>query len=53
MAETSSDQWHPSAAYLYVLHLEGLTLAWEYLRRDPNYRRDWLSRRRHPEIARR
>lgn len=53
MAEASSDQWHPSAAYLYVLHLDGLALAWEYLRRDPNYRRDWLSRRRHPEIARR
>lgn len=53
MAEASSDQWHPSAAYLYVLHLDGLALAWEYLRRDPNYRRDWLSPRRHPEIARR
>jgi len=38
------DPWHPSAAYLYVLHLDGPALAWEYLRRHPDYRRDW---RRH------
>ncbi len=40
----SHEAWHPSAAYLYVLHLDGPTLAWEYLRRHPDYRRDW---RRH------
>src|ERR1700679_1724454 len=34
--------WHPAAAYLYVLHLDGPALAWEYLRRNPAYRRDWL-----------
>lgn len=51
MAELSSDHWHPSAAYLYVLHLDGPALAWEYLRRDPDYRRDWLRRHRHPELA--
>jgi hypothetical protein len=52
MAEPSSDHWHPSAAYLYVLHLDGPALAWEYLRRDPDYRRDWL-RRRQPGTAQR
>lgn len=53
MAELCSDHWHPSAAYLYVLHLDGPALAWEYLRRDPDYRRDWLRRQRHPEMAQR
>lgn len=53
MAELSSDHWHPSAAYLYVLHLDGPALAWEYLRRDPDYRRDWLRHQRHPEVAQR
>ena len=51
MAELSSDHWYPSAAYLYVLHLDGPALAWEYLRRDPDYRRDWLRRHRHPDTA--
>ena len=53
MAKERSDQWHPSAAYLYVLHLDGPALAWEYLRRNPDYRRDWLLRRRHPDTAQR
>ena len=47
------DHWHPGAAYLYVLHLDGPALAWEYLRRHPGYRRDWQRRRRHPETAQR
>jgi len=51
MAEPAADHWHPGAAYLYVLHLDGPALAWEYLRRHPDYRRDWLHRRRHPEAA--
>ncbi|MBS1157592.1 MAG: hypothetical protein H6R15_11 [Proteobacteria bacterium] len=51
MAEPSSDHWYPSAAYLYVLHLDGPALAWEYLRRDPDYRRDWLRRFINPETA--
>jgi hypothetical protein len=33
--------WHASAAYLYLLHLEDLSLAWEYLRRNPEYRSAW------------
>jgi hypothetical protein len=42
MAESNTEQWYPTAAYLYVLHLDGPALAWEYLRRNPAYRRDWL-----------
>jgi hypothetical protein len=51
MADRSADFWYPTAAYLYVLHLDGLALAWEYLRRHPDYRRDWLRRRHRPEAA--
>lgn len=51
MAARSTDAWYPTAAYLYVLHLDGPALAWEYLRRHPDYRRDWLRRRRRPEAG--
>src|SRR5205823_3103888 len=37
-----------SAAYLYVLGLDGPLLAWEYLRRNPDYRRDWDGQRSDP-----
>jgi len=53
MANVHSQHWHPSAAYLYALHLERPALAWEYLRRNPDYRRDWLQRRRQPHTAQR
>lgn len=53
MGEASSDHWHPGAAYLYVLHLDAPALAWEYLRRHPDFRRDWLHRRRDPDAAQR
>lgn len=46
MADSSATHWHPSAAYLYVLHLDGPALAWEYLRRNPEYRRAWQCHRR-------
>ncbi len=46
MAEPSAAPWHPSAAYLYLLHLDGPGLAWEYLRRHPDYVRDWWIHRR-------
>ena len=36
----SSRSWHPVAAYLYVLNLDGPSLAWEYLRRNADYRQD-------------
>ncbi|MGI2228944.1 DUF7011 domain-containing protein [Burkholderia vietnamiensis] len=51
MADRSAEPWYPTAAYLYVLHLDGPALAWEYLRRNPDYRRDWLRRRRRPGAA--
>ena len=38
--------WYPTAAYLYILGLDMLALAWEYLRRHPDYRLDWLRRHR-------
>ena len=49
MADSSAVHWYPSAAYLYVLHLDGPALAWEYLRRNPEYRRAWQRHRRHPQ----
>ncbi|VVE82992.1 DUF7011 domain-containing protein [Pandoraea sputorum] len=51
MTDRSVEAWYPTAAYLYVLHLDGPALAWEYLRRHSDYRRDWLRRRRQPEAA--
>ncbi len=48
MADSRAVHWHPSAAYLYVLHLDGPALAWEYLRRNPEYRRAWQRRRHRP-----
>ena len=41
---SSSSTWRASAAYLYLLHVDGAALAWEYLRRHPEYRRDWQER---------
>ena len=38
--------WYPTAAYLYILYLDALALAWEYLRRHPDYRLDWLRHHR-------
>ncbi|MCX5565816.1 DUF7011 domain-containing protein [Alcaligenes phenolicus] len=43
MADSTIHHWYPSAAYLYVLHLDGPALAWEYLRRHPDYQQDWQS----------
>ena len=53
MANRSADSWVPTAAYLYILHLDGPGLAWEYLRRHPDYRRDWQHLRGLPEAAHR
>ncbi|MGK0129852.1 DUF2285 domain-containing protein [Pseudomonas aeruginosa] len=53
MADRNAEQWYPTGAYLYVLHLDDLALAWEYLRRNPEYRRDWRDRQRRPEAAQR
>lgn len=32
---------HPTAAYLYILSLDGPGVAWEYLRRNIGYAADW------------
>ena len=45
--------WYPTAAYLYVLWLDALALAWEYLRRHPDYRLDWRRRARRPDAGQR
>ncbi|MED5500653.1 MAG: DUF2285 domain-containing protein [Pseudomonadota bacterium] len=52
MADRIAASWYPTAAYLYILHLDGPALAWEYLRRHPDYRQDWLRRRRRSNAAR-
>lgn len=41
-----STHWHPPAAYLYILQLNGHALAWEYLRRNREYHDDWKQRHR-------
>jgi len=51
MVDSSFPFWHAAAAYLYALHLDGSGLAWEYLRRHPDYRRDWRRRRRRSDAA--
>lgn len=51
MADRSAEAWYPTAAYLYVLHLDSLALAWEYLRRNPDYRLDWLRHHRRQVAA--
>ena len=38
--------WTCWAAYVYALHLEPASRAWEYLRRNPRYARDWTRSRR-------
>lgn len=43
--------WYPTAAYLYILGLDMLALAWEYLRRHPDYRLDWLRHHRRPHTS--
>lgn len=53
MIPSTAAPWHPTAAYLYVLHLDGPALAWEYLRRHPDYRQDWQKRRHVPQASRR
>lgn len=53
MADSVGTHWHPMAAYLYVLRLDGPALAWEYLRRNPEYRHDWLLRGDIPQAAQR
>ncbi|QEE24951.1 DUF2285 domain-containing protein [Rhodanobacter glycinis] len=51
MASSTAAWWHPIAAYLYILHLDGPALAWEYLRRHPDYQHDWRCRHRHAALT--
>ncbi|CAM5392766.1 DNA -binding domain-containing protein [Alcaligenes faecalis] len=39
----SADAWQLTARYLYLLHLDGPALAWEYLRRNPDYQTDYAA----------
>jgi len=44
-----TQDWMANAAYLYILFLDRAAVAWEHLRRNPDYRNDWQrfgSRRR-------
>ena len=34
-------EWRSEAAYAYLNDLKPAELAWEFLRRNPNYRRDY------------
>jgi len=47
-----SAPWGVSAAYLYVLDLDDVGIAWEYLRRHPDYCSDWALRQRVVSFAR-
>ena len=38
---TADGAWRAGAAYLYTLDLDSPELAWEYLRRHPQYQADW------------
>jgi hypothetical protein len=42
--EVESMGWQSPAAYLYILRLDAAQLAWEYLRRNVDYRADWSRR---------
>ena len=37
----ANNPWRSSAAYLYILELDRAALAWEYLRRNERYKRQW------------
>jgi len=41
MSSTDSE-WECTAAYLYILHLDNDSIAWEYLRRNLDYRNRWM-----------
>jgi hypothetical protein len=51
-AADSHAPWRATAAYLYTLDLDGPALAWEYLRRNPDYRGSWCAGRSRAEAAR-
>ena len=50
--EVMNGEWRASAAYLYVLTLDNISLAWEYLRRSPQYVVDWQNGGQRTDAAR-
>src|SRR4051812_11723031 len=44
-AKQCLEAWRGSAAYGYLLSLDSISLAWEYLRRNPAYLEAWRRRR--------
>jgi Family of unknown function (DUF6499) len=38
---STDSAWIATAGYLYLLQLDAPSLAWEYLRRNPDYRTLW------------
>jgi hypothetical protein len=49
----TTPDWRDAAAYAYLQNLNRAELAWEFLRRDPNYNRDFraAARRTFDEAA--
>jgi hypothetical protein len=41
MKKHAGGAWSAAAAYLYTLDLDSSELAWEYLRRHPQYQAEW------------
>lgn len=50
-SEIAPNAWRSSAAYLYILELDDVQLAWEYLRRNPSYRSLYTQRQPSPSDA--
>ena len=50
--DVMNGEWRASAAYLYILTLDSILLAWEYLRRNPQYVVDWQSVGQRADAAR-
>ena len=42
MRGIEQSSWRTPAAYLYTLGLDEVSLAWEYLRRNPSYQATWF-----------
>ncbi len=46
-----ASRWRSSEAYDYLEELPASDLAWEYLRRNPDYQDDFEAARERPEAA--
>jgi len=45
-----SQEWRSEAAYAYLNDLKPAELAWEFLRRNPEYQRDYRATADQPEL---